>query len=729
MVKPKKSKRPSLAADLNASVSQQAVSNLQSGIFSPAQNYFAYLTPSVPKAALRIYNTISGQVICNHYIQQKDIVDASGSTAGRLRWGSIPASVIQAAVGQGTTPTKKRRRQSQQSSDQVQVVAVGLADGGVALYDPTLSPTPQILELKGQHTDKVTDIAFLPSQNGASIVTASQDGTLVSWTIDADGSISSKQHNLPGTFANRILANPSKPSEIICANQEIYSYDLASEHVVQKFVGHINQVVDLAWIGMDHFASVAENERNASIWKTGPKSKSTQAAIAEFSSIADLQSISAGVEPTSHQVIAISASGQALIYSFDDATSQKSSGLVSIKARSTVQVISKGSNNSCINAAISLDAATLMTAWTPEGFQFNFEKLNVTDERGNTLTEVNVERTMQVAADASASSRVLYDDSKSVVRSTVDYDELVNGDSEAAFSERVKSLSVNDEKVITAGIEGGSTISHARLLLQALQTNDKVLLESSLKEKDIKVVQTTIRRLPARYVVLLLEKLLERFTQKPARGRELVPWIKQILALHTAYLLTVPDLVQRLSHLYAALNSRLATHDKLMSLHGRLDLVLSQIEFQDQLSIGQSDGRKRDDTVTYYDEEASNDEEEDNLVAAQVQNMDIMNSSDEEEEEEDDDEDMMDVNDLIDDEAEEDEDEESDEGSEDEDESGSDDEEPATNGVNKHDGAEASSSEEDDDDEAEDGDDDDEEEAEEGQEEDDDEDEEDSDDE
>lgn len=42
----------------------------------------------------------------------------------------------------------------------------------------------------------------------------------------------------------------------------------------------------------------------------------------------------------------------------------------------------------------------------------------------------------------------------------------------------------------------------------------------------------------------------------------------------------MPDLVSRLSGLHATLTSRLALQDSLLSLNGRLDMVLSQIEMR-----------------------------------------------------------------------------------------------------------------------------------------------------
>jgi len=64
------------------------------------------------------------------------------------------------------------------------------------------------------------------------------------------------------------------------------------------------------------------------------------------------------------------------------------------------------------------------------------------------------------------------------------------------------------------------------------------------------------------------------------RGTGLLAWVKAVLAVHSGHLMTMPDLVARLSGLHATLTTRLTLQDSLLSLSGRLDMVLSQIEMR-----------------------------------------------------------------------------------------------------------------------------------------------------
>lgn len=139
----------------------------------------------------------------------------------------------------------------------------------------------------------------------------------------------------------------------------------------------------------------------------------------------------------------------------------------------------------------------------------------------------------------------------------------------------------------------------------------------------------------------------------------------------------MPDLVARLSGLHSTLTSRLTLQDNLLSLSGRLDMVLSQIEMRSSAAPAPitSQSGKPSSTVktvekTHYVEGESEDEDAPMEVEVEVdsgdedgdvEDIELGGSSeeeseedeqDEDEEEEDDDDDPT-MNGFIDDEAEE----------------------------------------------------------------------------
>lgn len=197
-----------------------------------------------------------------------------------------------------------------------------------------------------------------------------------------------------------------------------------------------------------------------------------------------------------------------------------------------------------------------------------------------------------------------------------------------------------------------------RTLTQALHSNDTPLLESVLANSSRQLIAGTVQRLQPQYAVPLIMACVERMNRGARAGRgkgrgggagaqraELMArWIRAVLVAHTAHLMTVPDLVTRLSALHTSLTQRLALQDRLLSLNGRLDLILSQIEHRaavappisakgpqsntTQRPKEQTD-RKRGETFKYVEGESSDEAE-----AAESNAMEVdPNVVDEEDEE------------------------------------------------------------------------------------------------
>jgi U3 small nucleolar RNA-associated protein 5 len=141
--------------------------------------------------------------------------------------------------------------------------------------------------------------------------------------------------------------------------------------------------------------------------------------------------------------------------------------------------------------------------------------------------------------------------------------------------------------------------SLSTLLIQALQTNDKIQFEACLGVTDQKVIEDTVARLPLGRVVPFLAKVIGKFESSPSRGVTLTRWIRAVLTQHTSHLMSAPDLVRQLSGLYQVgnccgfrvavprvivciylfkmIDSRLNVFKPLLKLSGRLDLVLAQV--------------------------------------------------------------------------------------------------------------------------------------------------------
>jgi U3 small nucleolar RNA-associated protein 5 len=145
------------------------------------------------------------------------------------------------------------------------------------------------------------------------------------------------------------------------------------------------------------------------------------------------------------------------------------------------------------------------------------------------------------------------------------------------LKQRERSLIAKDLEQLSDG-QTPKTGSLQTILTQALHSNDKTLLEYCLAEggRSSTVIRETVERLPLKFVLPLLNSVVERFRSKPSRGVYLMAWIRQILNSHTSYLMSVPEVGASLAGLYQAIDHRMGVFKKLLQLQGRLDLVMAQ---------------------------------------------------------------------------------------------------------------------------------------------------------
>ncbi|KAJ3194524.1 WD repeat-containing protein 43 [Irineochytrium annulatum] len=209
------------------------------------------------------------------------------------------------------------------------------------------------------------------------------------------------------------------------------------------------------------------------------------------------------------------------------------------------------------------------------------------------------------------------------------------------------------------------------MLSQAVHSSDRQLLETTLMVSDPKIILATVRRLPARLVVPLLDMLVGRLAARPSRAGALIEWVRAVVVAHAAFLMTDQTLVRHLGALHQTLDARVSTFQRLLKLSGRLDLVMSQIALRSSQEVGADSAAARDtggeeEAEAVYDEERELDEnEEDGAEFDDDDEVDGRSAGWDEEEEEDDEDDIRSDSEEEEDDDEDDEDE--DDGDEDED--------------------------------------------------------------
>ncbi|KAF9524070.1 WD40-repeat-containing domain protein [Crepidotus variabilis] len=258
-----------------------------------------------------------------------------------------------------------------------------------------------------------------------------------------------------------------------------------------------------------------------------------------------------------------------------------------------------------------------------------------------------------------------------------------------------KKLSKNSKSKSKKASSTPTTIpasSLTRTLIQALHSSDTRLLELCLSHSDPSLIRNTVRKLPPQLAIPLINACVERLGRgaraanmkgrgggaSAQRGIGLVAWIKEVLGVHMGHLMTIPDVVARLAGLHATLTARMGLYESLLGLSGRLDTVLSQVEYRastapSSMNVKGSKGKEaivkryiegEDESSSSSDEDAEMDVEVEvgggSDEEGSVEDVELGGDSDEEDsaeesEEEDSEEDSEGDHGFIDDEAEEDE--------------------------------------------------------------------------
>jgi U3 small nucleolar RNA-associated protein 5 len=198
--------------------------------------------------------------------------------------------------------------------------------------------------------------------------------------------------------------------------------------------------------------------------------------------------------------------------------------------------------------------------------------------------------------------------------------------SEPTLADRLKALQVQKPTSSSTSTDPVPvpTNSLASALIQALHSSDSKLLESCLVHSKSPIVTATVKRLPTHLVVPLVDALVERLGRgrrgygageasvHATRARALMAWLKCVLVVHIAHLISVrctpvplsllkdaqvPGLVNRLSSLYKTVQARLELQEPLLALSGRLELVVSQIELRREARAVRS--ATREEVVDY----------------------------------------------------------------------------------------------------------------------------------
>ncbi|WFC99887.1 Small subunit (SSU) processome component [Malassezia yamatoensis] len=618
--------RPGATSQLSQPLVDAENANLTA--FAPDASLFAQVSRAADRCRLRVYAANPSAVMADSLLPENTQCNA-------IAWTEFSSS-----TSSELNAPKKRKAASQSNaaSSHSEVhwhIALGLSNGRILLYAPKLAKVTHILVAASSDSTNqvVTSLAY--DSNAAQLWATLANGWAHCWELAQLGGVAHER--VPSTTQflpdQKLPVSQIQPkaSKLLVAHHSILLFNSAtsSPKLLSRFSGHATPIKHLEWAGTDAFVSAAEQDRHVYYWRVD-QAKSTSQACAVL--ILDAPARRLHLWQTSKGqvlMLSISESGTAHIVSLPNTSVSTKKGLVTLEP--LTKFLTDFSSRELADAQVFATGEQLRIARMVKGVKVILEEVALYNAEQQIPNMIHVSSTSKATMQELDHSTQRYKETGGAaqVRSEVPLhaanaaslisqdgllpDAPIPGDDqhnrlladdemvdEPTLAQRLKALkvqrgerlssntnepsdvAVEEERVVPVG---GASLASA--LTQALHSGDQTLLTSCLVHSDTHLIRATVRRISGPLAVRLLEACVDRLNRGgsknkealgSARARGITEWMYQAMTCHTAYLMSLPDLVARLAQLHHSLAMRLASQQRLLALKGRLELVMNQID-------------------------------------------------------------------------------------------------------------------------------------------------------
>eukprot|EP01116_Phalansterium_solitarium_P021244 TRINITY_DN6521_c0_g1_i1.p1 TRINITY_DN6521_c0_g1~~TRINITY_DN6521_c0_g1_i1.p1 ORF type:complete len:662 (+),score=197.41 TRINITY_DN6521_c0_g1_i1:114-2099(+) len=620
----------------------------------------------IPKGFVAAFNSLSDTLATVTSDNHLKIWDAA---TGKLRQDFIEPTHLavrytRLAWGSKVVQSKHKRKKKSEDADSELaptadrkecLVALGTDKGTIVVWDVLQGDVAfrtDNTQAEG-HTMRVNDVAF--NSTGTALYSCGEDRLVCEWSA-TDGSLTTR-FKRDKQAVQRIKVSPDD-TVLASAGTGIKLWDLSSKKCLKKFTGHVSPVVSLAFSAEGRLLVSASSDRFVYVWDT--TAESTDVALQALSCpsspvhVAFNTSLSAPTAP--QHLLGLTSDGLLSLWKF---TPDFSNDADKSRAKPSTPTGRVTSDSGLLFATFSSDSQLLAVHGSTVKPVFErvayfdgesgriVKQTHLSAGAGGALLQKDTETPKEIQAtkaqrSAVAQATVLGKADMPLPLATLPAPAVADAPlpktktktiTNKTFQAQLEEMGekADEPGAIDAAVEAleaGKTAKQLNVpkadslqavLVQALHSKDNALLESCLAVSDPVIIRNTVQRLPLQQLLPFLKAAVEKFQAKPTRGIILVTWIRAVLVQHTAYLMTVPDLVSSLSGLYLTVDSRLSVFRKLLKLSGRLDLLLSQVSATRQATVveqrvgviyeeGPSDDDEDDDND--QDSDADSDEQE-----------------------------------------------------------------------------------------------------------------------
>jgi len=156
--------------------------------------------------------------------------------------------------------------------------------------------------------------------------------------------------------------------------------------------------------------------------------------------------------------------------------------------------------------------------------------------------------------------------------------ELTLGERLAQLEDKRVNPEPHEEKTQTTFLSASS----AAVLVKQINQSGDIELFIRLTQLPRDLMMSTVRHLAETDAAKFLQFCIDRLRIRPRDAFSVIHWIRALIKVHAAYLMSSPTIQQQLAFVHQLIENRVAVFDTLVSMSGRLDVLLSQIDAQKQ---------------------------------------------------------------------------------------------------------------------------------------------------
>ncbi|KAI8810256.1 WD40-repeat-containing domain protein [Cladochytrium replicatum] len=623
--------------------------------FSPSASLFATVGHGLEGGdRVRVFDVATSGLSCE--------VPLGNGTVGCIQWGWISEE----PAGENASEPAPKRKRGSLGSMKTEVVAAGHSTGAISLVSPSHGALIRTLGSNANsHTAAVSDFAFFG--DGVHALSVGEDGAWVDWDLRKGVATRRTRVDAKGGAAVRrvCVSNGKERRRVVTAGYVIKLWDFETSECLQTYTGHATPVMGLAFTPDDlSCVSIAEEDRNACVWNSGPdaSSSTTNSTVLNIEAFA----LSLSISPEGH-VLVVTDEGTVAFWkdtkaAVATATGKKKARFTARAPDGRLSITATGAGNTTEEAGgeerrITVVAATFVDGMVVTGrgglVKPVFEKLPYVDDKGEILQSVTVARTpgnmlidtsavgagnkrghsstgslsgvhissgefslmdIVVAEDGPMSKQgreamKSFEDDPTLEERLHTMSLLTSTGKAVAATPKAENKETTKEKAVK-GTPRATTL--VNVLVQAVQTGDAAMLEQALNVGDHSIIMSTVQRLPVSVVGPLLEQIQERLAKSPRRAGQLVEWVRAIVMVHASFVVGSAGggtLGRQLGVLHGMMEGRTGVYGKLLRLVGRLDLVVQQIQGRKEAAAEDDDDKE--EAVIYNEEDDSEEDGED----------------------------------------------------------------------------------------------------------------------